>query len=176
VSARIRRGKARLAPAAALLALLLLTGCGAIQRARSGLPGPLGQPSGCTLIGCVGAFVVEFSGANPPDRFDVTLAETGGETVSFTCENGTLGGYESSLYGVDMTTPGSRGLSMCRDNGFQVTDFWPAEVTIDVQWGDPDQPTQGVLITMNPSYQISQPNGPGCPPTCRNTLITFPLE
>lgn len=47
----------------------------------------------------------------------------------------------------------------------------PAEVTIEVQTA------QGAVSkTYRPEYQINRPNGPGCPPECKQATVTVTLS
>ena len=102
-------------------------------------------PSACTLIGCTG-LVVEVTGA--PVQTPVTVAVTAldGSTRSTTCTSATG------------TCPVS------------FPDFTPASVTIRVLAG-----TQTTEVTRQPTYEVSRPNGPGCPPECRNARVTVVL-
>jgi hypothetical protein len=47
------------------------------------------------------------------------------------------------------------------------SDFTPASVTIRVSTG-----TQTTEVTRQPMYDVTRPNGPGCPPECRNARVT----
>lgn len=49
-------------------------------------------------------------------------------------------------------------------------DFVPEEVTIAVFGGD-----QPVSVTLQPAYGELQPNGPGCPPICRQATVELNL-
>jgi hypothetical protein len=49
-------------------------------------------------------------------------------------------------------------------------DFTPASVTIRVSTG-----TQTAEVTSQPMYEITRPNGPGCPPECPNARVTVAL-
>lgn len=50
------------------------------------------------------------------------------------------------------------------------SDFTPPEVTIRVTWsgGNAEQ-------VVMPAYEVVQPNGPDCPPTCRRALVTITI-
>lgn len=48
-------------------------------------------------------------------------------------------------------------------------DFLPAEVTVEVIAGD-----QRSTRTLRPVVESVEPNGPGCPPTCRQARVTVP--
>jgi hypothetical protein len=49
-------------------------------------------------------------------------------------------------------------------------DFTPASVTIRVLTG-----TQTTEVTRQPMYEVTRPNGPGCPPECRTARVTVVL-
>jgi hypothetical protein len=49
-------------------------------------------------------------------------------------------------------------------------DFTPASVTIRVLTG-----TQTTEVIRQPMYQVSRPNGPKCPPECRQARLTVVL-
>jgi hypothetical protein len=49
-------------------------------------------------------------------------------------------------------------------------DFTPASVTIRVSTG-----TRTTDVTLQPMYEVTRPNGPGCPPECRNARVTVVL-
>jgi hypothetical protein len=102
-------------------------------------------PSACTLIGCTG-LVVEVTGA--PGQAPVTVVVTApdGSTRSTTCTSATG------------TCPVS------------FPDFTPASVTIRVLTG-----TQTTEVTRQPMYEVTRPNGPACPPECRNARVTVVL-
>jgi len=102
-------------------------------------------PTACTLIGCTG-LVVEVTGA--PAQTPVTVAVTApdGSTRSTTCTSATG------------TCP------------FSFPDFTPATVTIRVSTG-----TQTTEETRQPMYEVTRPNGSGCPPECRNARVTVAL-
>jgi hypothetical protein len=49
-------------------------------------------------------------------------------------------------------------------------DFTPASVSIRVSTG-----TQTTEVTRQPIYEVTRPNGPACPPECRNARVTLAL-
>ena len=102
-------------------------------------------PSACTLIGCTD-LVVEVSGA--PGQIPVTVVVTApdGSTRSATCSSATGNCLVS------------------------FPDFTPASVTIRVSTG-----TQTTEETRQPMYEVTRPNGSGCPPECRNARVTVAL-
>lgn len=102
-------------------------------------------PTACTLIGCTG-LVVEVTGAPGSTPVTVAVSAPDGSTRSSTC---------TSAMG---TCPVS------------FPDFTPASVTIRVSTG-----TQTTEVTRQPIYEVSRPNGPACPPECRNARVTVVL-
>ena len=102
-------------------------------------------PSGCTLIGCTG-LVVEVTGAPGQTPVMVVVTAPDGSTRSSTCTSATG------------TCPMS------------FPDFTPASVTIRVSTG-----TQTTEVIRQPMYEVTRPNGPACPPECRNARVTVVL-
>jgi hypothetical protein len=102
-------------------------------------------PSACTLIGCTG-LVVEVTGAPGQTPVTVVVTAPDGATRSSTCTSATG------------TCPVS------------FPDFTPASLTIRVSTG-----TQTTEVTRQPTYEVSRPNGPACPPECRNARVTVVL-
>ena len=102
-------------------------------------------PSACTLIGCTG-LVVEVTGAPAQTPVTVVVTAPDGSTRSTTCTSATG------------TCP------------FSFPDFTPASVTIRVSTG-----TQTTELTRQPTYEVTRPNGPACPPECRNARVTVVL-
>jgi hypothetical protein len=102
-------------------------------------------PSACTLIGCTG-LVVEVTGAPGLTPVTVVVTAPDGSTRSATC-TGATGTCPVSFF-----------------------DFTPASVTIRVLTG-----TQTTEVTRQPTYEVSRPNGPECPPECRNARVTVVL-
>ena len=102
-------------------------------------------PSACTLIGCTG-LVVEVTGAPGQTPVMVVVTAPDGSTRSSTCSS-TAGTCPVSFH-----------------------DFTPASVTIRVLTG-----TQTTEVIRQPMYEVSRPNGPECPPECRNARLTVVL-
>lgn len=102
-------------------------------------------PSACTLIGCTG-LVVEVTGAPSQTPVTVVVTAPDGSTRSSTC---------------------TAAASTCL---VSFPDFTPASVTIRVLTG-----TQTTEETRQPTYEVTRPNGPACPPECRNARATVAL-
>ena len=103
------------------------------------------KATGNTLIGCTG-LVVEVTGASGQAPVTVAVTAPDGSTRSATCSSATG------------TCPVS------------FPDFTPASVTIRVVTG-----TQTTEETRQPTYAATRPNGPACPPECRNARVTVAL-
>lgn len=102
-------------------------------------------PTACTLIGCTG-LVVEVTGAPGQTPVTVVVTAPDGSTRSTTCTS----------------TTGTCPVSF--------PDFAPASITIRVSAG-----TRAIEETRQPVYEVSRPNGPECPPECRNARVTVAL-
>jgi len=102
-------------------------------------------PSACTLIGCTG-LVVEVTGAPGQTPATIVVTAPDGSTRSSTCTS----------------TSGSCPVSF--------PDFTPATVTIRVSTA-----TRTTEVTTQPMYELTRPNGPACPPECRNARVTVVL-
>lgn len=100
----------------------------------------------CTEIGCSDGIVVEVNGATS----DLTIEATGedGEQQTLTCQ----------------VSSGDFCFA-------QFAGFTPAQVTIRVA-GD----SQAIAVTLEPAYEVSQPNGPNCEPTCLTARVSIQLE
>jgi hypothetical protein len=106
------------------------------------------SPEVCTLIGCSSGLVVELAG-NVPETCAVQVSATTWEPRFFDCS--------------DMV-PEDAVLSLF------LTDFSPGEVAVGIQWDG-----NLVVETFDPAYVVHQPNGPGCPPTCRIGTVRIVL-
>jgi hypothetical protein len=102
-------------------------------------------PSACTVIGCTG-LVIEVTGAASQIPVTVVVTAPDGSTRSTTCTSAT----------------GNCPVSF--------PDFTPASVTIRVSTGN-----QAIEVTRQPTYEVTRPNGPACPPECRNARVTVVL-
>ena len=102
-------------------------------------------PSACTVIGCTG-LVVEVTGAPGSTAVTVVVIAPDGSTRSTTCT--------SASGACPVSFP----------------DFTPATVTIRVSTGN-----QTTEVTKQPTYEVTRPNGPACPPECRNARVTVVL-
>jgi hypothetical protein len=129
-------------------------------------------------MACEDRIIVRFGGT-APERYTVEVAETGGETITFGCNNGEMvdGSYRSSLYGEDIMQPAIRWMTACKADrfedasGFYIGSFTPAEVMITIRWDG-----KSFSQKVSPDYQVVQPNGPGCEPICKSAEILVTLE
>ena len=101
----------------------------------------------CTLIGCFDGLQVDIRG----------LADTEYEVVAEGLEG------ESRTGECVVSSDGT-----CR---VMFVGFYPSEVTLSVTGAD-----QQVSVKLQPAYEESQPNGPDCPPTCRNATVAIDLR
>lgn len=135
--------------AVVLLTAVVLTGCGRLF----GVPD---APQACTLIGCTDFLAVSLS-EPVPDDFTIELTPESGETLFVRCSGGQRVETDSS--------PGAE----CFADGahFPVT---PEHAHIEISW------TTGFFETdVTPAYSVSQPNGPGCEPICRQGTVILDL-
>ena len=99
-------------------------------------------PQVCTKIGCESGLRVELGGA-PAGPFRVEVQAAGGGAARvFECPAG----------------------QRCEIAFF--ADFTPEEATIRVTAGG-----RTTARTVRPTYERVQPNGPGCPPVCRQGRV-----
>lgn len=101
-------------------------------------------PRICTKIGCESGLSIEVEGA-PQDPYRVE-ARAAGETPRVR----------------ECPSPPECGRIF-------FPDFLPAEVTVEVIAGG-----ERSSRTVRPNVEVVQPNGPGCPPTCRQVRVTVP--
>ena len=102
-------------------------------------------PRACTLIGCTG-LVIEVTGVPGQTAVTVVVTAPDGSTRSASCTSPT----------------GACPVSF--------PDFTPASVTVRISTG-----TQTAEVTTQPIYEVTRPNGPGCPPECRNARVIVAL-
>lgn len=100
----------------------------------------------CTEIGCGDGLYVVVQ-ATPGAELEIEAAETGGETRTESCVAGLDGSCEVGFHG-----------------------FTPEEVTLTVTGAE-----QALSVTLEPTYEDFQPNGPDCPPVCRQARAEVDL-
>ncbi len=101
----------------------------------------------CTEIGCSDGLAVVVHGSSGV-QYDVEASATGGETRTGSCAIDASGSCLVFFYG-----------------------FLPDEVTVAVTGGG-----RQMSVTLQPAYEDVQPNGPDCPPTCRQATVTIDLQ
>ncbi len=115
----------------------------------AGIPATLGSCCGlsntCTLIGCNDGLQIEVGG-------DIPLTPVTVEATSDT---------------------GERRVAQCEHDDFCFLVFegcHPEVVTFRISW-------EGGIKTLEaqPEYEVSQPNGRCCPPTCRSTTVAITI-
>jgi hypothetical protein len=111
------------------------------------LLGGCGITGACTLIGCESGLFVQITGT-PAGAYRVEAIGAGSEVLHF------------------VNCPSAEACA----GGAVFRDFFPESVTIRVTTAA-GTTTQSV----QPTYTDSQPNGPNCPPTCRQGSVTVAL-
>lgn len=137
---------------------------------------PPGTPRGCSAVGCVDGLALSLSPsqgwAQGSYRF---VIEADGKTE--TCV-GALPlpacsqGRALKCTGPELARIGESGCALgAAEHGFSSIDLptAPKQVTIHIE--REGNPIGGATLT--PSYQTSQPNGPGCEPICRQANATI---
>jgi hypothetical protein len=134
--------------------ILLLAGCSIL----GGTP----TPRACTEIGCSSALTVNLNG-NVPGEYTMQVLANTGEMVVVFCRNGQY---------VDQGTPQPGDvLPECGPASVTLTNFAPDEVKVAVIWGA----NGAVSGSFRPAYTVTEPNGPGCPPTCRTGAVSLTI-
>lgn len=104
----------------------------------------------CTEIGCVDGLTVQLEGVIP-STFTVEAVVPGDSPILVQCSS-------------------DQPAIPCAGDHLFFEGFTPEEVTIRISWKDGQ-----VSETFRPSYERVQPNGPGCPPECRQGHVTMML-
>ena len=132
----------------------------------------------CTQIGCQDGLVIELAtpGSWPAGAYRFELAADGVTTTCVatlplaSCDQAQVS-CQPFVAGIAIVEsgcalpPGSHSFPLIELDGT------PATVTVEVFH---DQQPIGAT-TFTPTYQTSQPNGPGCEPICTNARATLPL-
>jgi len=101
----------------------------------------------CTEIGCSDGLAVVVHGLLGA-QYDVDASATGGETRTGSCVIDASGSCSVFFYG-----------------------FLPNEVTVTISGGG-----RQTSVTLQPAYEDVQPNGPDCPPTCRQATVAIDFQ
>lgn len=157
-------------PACLALGLLVLSAACRHPEPRRDAP-----PRPCTEIGCMNGLVLalEPSASWPPGRYEFELSLDGrsatckGELPLPACDAGPA----LSCVGAPIRI-GESGCAM-PPNTHAFSDIAlndrPAQVSIVIRHDEHEL----LRETLSPAYRRSQPNGPGCPPTCDSAHATL---
>jgi hypothetical protein len=141
-----------------LLPVLLLSGCDLLP------------PLACTDIGCTDSLFVELvpaTGEIEPGVYTATLAGDTTETCTFTV--GSADGCERCVVESDCDVYGVSG-----SDGDRLT--WTAGVVEGAVVITVERDGEVLLDdSFTPAYTESEPNGPGCPPTCTQGNASFAI-
>ena len=118
------------------------------------------QSQSCTEIGCTDQLTVNFAGTIGMP-YSVTL-QLEGKAASFTCD---VNGVRNAM-GVMVQS--------CDNTSFVLIGA-PASAMVQVTCGNApdDGGTVDCTGTFSPTYTSTRPNGPSCPPTCRQGTVTL---
>jgi hypothetical protein len=101
----------------------------------------------CTEIGCNDGLFVVLRGT-PGVEFEIDASTSNGDVRNASCVVDPDGSCQIGFYG-----------------------FVPEDVTLAVSGVD-----QQLSVTLEPAYETFQPNGPGCPPICRQATLEINLQ
>ena len=105
----------------------------------------------CTEIGCHSGLTIQLQGSIP-EAFAVEVSVPGDEPDRVECPQG-----GDSIY--------------CEGDRLFLAERTPKEVTVRVSWGSKD-----IVETFRPEYETLRPNGPDCPPECKQAEVTLDLS
>ena len=111
----------------------------------------------CTLVGCFGGITVELSGLPPSSRYQIAIISPPGEARTLYCGPNSAKTSQAPFW--HGCTPEGAFFLLDADSN-------PQEITVAVT-------VEGKRISkvFHPEYEISQPNGENCPPTCYSATI-----
>lgn len=133
-------------PAGGLLRTPVKTGALLSVAGLAACHGSPSSPRACTLIGCANGFAVVVNGVPPQTLVTVVAGPSATPSAPLTC-----------------TADGNGSCPVYFDGGST-----PPTVTVQVSWT-----SNTATFTVQPVYQVSQPNGPDCEPTCHWAIITL---
>lgn len=113
----------------------------------------------CTQIACSDSLTLNFS-HNLDYPYTADLIGNNGEATRVTCD--TTGNVSTSSGGLVT--------AVCQANALTINQFTPRQVTIKITWSSDSYTT----IT-RPEYDIYEPNGPDCQPTCYQAIVELTL-
>jgi hypothetical protein len=105
----------------------------------------------CTEMGCYSGLTIQLQGTIP-EAFAVEVSIPGDEPVRVECPQG-----GDPLY--------------CESDRLFLAERTPEVLTVRVSWEDND-----VVASFQPNYETVRPNGPDCPPECRQAEVTLDLS
>lgn len=161
---RFNRPGRALLPALALFGLMLLPAC------------DLGVGQQCTLIGCLDAINIEL----PVEHSSAYTVRVDSPTLSgsFECAPPNAGeagsAWSARAFEGDFGQGGpALATAMCRASGVSLQ-FFGEDADLPEQLRVELDGAQSVSQTFSDiQYNVSQPNGPDCPPTCRSVALTL---
>ncbi len=116
----------------------------------------------CTEAGCVDGLTVELQ-PEIPSTYDVELV-LDGASGTFTCTKHEDGGWQVTDESGEVPIWG------CVGSQFEIADETPKSVQITVSAQDIDWTGS---VDADPDYEVIQPNGPNCTPTCSIATLTI---
>jgi hypothetical protein len=151
-----------------LLVFALVVVAGACQHGGTPLQVPANSPPDagplyCTQIACSDQLVVELRRAGKPTAFGITVMYEG-QTV--TCPPPGPLQARTCNEAISSTVPTD-------DGALQLVEIRGTPVVVDMEVRDGNLVVAQRRIT--PSYERRQPNGPRCPPVCRQATTTWRL-
>jgi hypothetical protein len=105
----------------------------------------------CTEIGCHSGLTIQLEGTIP-EAYSVEISVPGDEPFRVECPQGGEPVY-------------------CEGDRLFLAERTPEEVTVRVSWED-----NSVVETLQPTYETIRPNGPDCPPECRQAEVKLNLS
>lgn len=112
-------------------------------------PSNIGPGQTCTLIGCADGLTVTLEGS-VPEAYTVSATWDGGEQT-FVCDS------NAPQFG-------------CFADGVRIDGATPDRLTITVTWEGGSKTEE-----VQPTYEVTRPNGPNCEPECRQGAVTISL-
>jgi len=121
--------------------------------------GPIIPEDFCTLVDCLGSGVtLELENLPADSSYQVEVTNPAGESLALSCD------------GNDMQ--GSAAIQ-CSSEKVYISleeDYAPEEFTVTITLNG-----EQLSEVFHPNYEISQPNGEGCPPTCYYATVVMKM-
>ena len=113
----------------------------------------------CTLVGCVGSGVtLELENLPADSSYEIAVINPAGESLALSCDGNDM---------QEGITP------QCSSEKVYIRleeDYAPEEFTVTIILNG-----EQVSEVFRPDYEISQPNGEGCPPTCYYATVVMKM-